>query len=344
MALPAGDHGRPGLLLSEDWVKKGVAIAILNAQDRKSLVLFALILVVCALFVSNAATAAVRARRTELGVLACLGWSRGRLFRVILWELGIIGLSAGIIGVGLAYPIAAITGLPFSWTRVGLVIPAAVMLALLAGVGPARRAARSDPGTAVIPAVATLSRANRPRRITTMAAMNLRRTPGRTLLASLSLGIGIAALTIIVGLTLAFRGAVVGSLLGDAVAVQVRAGDYVAVVMIVALGAFSVADMLYLNIQERAFEFAVLRATGWGEHHITRLVATEGALIGILGACAGAASGLAAVALFSRASSLPLVEVALGAALVGVIIAAASAVVPVTLLRRMPTAQLLARE
>jgi len=72
--LPAGRFGRPALMLREAWSKKGVAVTILDAVDRTSLLLFALILVVCALFAGNAASAAVRARRTELGVLACLGW------------------------------------------------------------------------------------------------------------------------------------------------------------------------------------------------------------------------------------------------------------------------------
>ena len=76
--LPAGRFGQPPLTLSENWVKKGVAVAILNAVDKTSVVLFTLILVVCVLFVGNAATAAVRGRRRELGVLAAsAGAGRG---------------------------------------------------------------------------------------------------------------------------------------------------------------------------------------------------------------------------------------------------------------------------
>ena len=59
--LPAGRFGQPGLRLTEGWVHKGVAVAILTAVDRKSVVLFTLILIVCVLFVANSATAAVRA-------------------------------------------------------------------------------------------------------------------------------------------------------------------------------------------------------------------------------------------------------------------------------------------
>ncbi len=81
--LAAGKFGRPELRLTEGWTLKGVGVAIIKAVDRKSLVLFVLILVVCALFLVNAVTAAVRERRRELAVLACLGWRRRRLAALI---------------------------------------------------------------------------------------------------------------------------------------------------------------------------------------------------------------------------------------------------------------------
>jgi predicted lysophospholipase L1 biosynthesis ABC-type transport system permease subunit len=122
-------------------------------------VLFALILIVCMLFVANSASTSVRGRRRELGVLACLGWTRPRLFTAVLSELAAIGLAAGLL-----------------------------------------------------------------------------RTPGRALVGAVSLAVGITALTILAAVTIAFRGVVVGSLLGNAVAVQVRGVDYIAVTATVALG------------------------------------------------------------------------------------------------------------
>src|ERR1022692_3607534 len=55
IALPAGSYGRPALTLNESWVRKAVALVILNAVDGKSLALFVLILIVCAFFLANAA-------------------------------------------------------------------------------------------------------------------------------------------------------------------------------------------------------------------------------------------------------------------------------------------------
>ncbi|MCW3004329.1 MAG: hypothetical protein JWQ20_3627, partial [Conexibacter sp.] len=151
--LPAGRDGRPALALHEGWIKKGVAVAILTAVDRKSLILFGLVLVVCALFCLNAASAAVRTRSAELGVLACVGWPARRLFLYLLTEVGIVGLAAGVLGTVVALPVGALLGLPVSGSRALVAIPAATMLALVAGLVPAARAARSDPLEAVRPAV-----------------------------------------------------------------------------------------------------------------------------------------------------------------------------------------------
>jgi putative ABC transport system permease protein len=105
--VPAGKFGQPPLTLSQDWVKEGVAVAILSEVDKASVVLYILILVVCVLFVANAGTAAVRGRRRELGVLAAVGWRRSRLFATVLGELAGIGLAAGMAAAAIAVPISA---------------------------------------------------------------------------------------------------------------------------------------------------------------------------------------------------------------------------------------------
>jgi putative ABC transport system permease protein len=344
ISLPAGKFGQPRLNLILDWVKKGVAVAILSAVDRQSVLLFGLILVVCVLFVGNAATAAVRGRRQELGVLACLGWRKPRLFAVVLGEIAAIGVVAGLLSAAIALPVSAAAGLSASLGRALLAVPAATLVAILAGAVPAWLAARAVPAAAVRPAVLAAGRGHHPRGITTLAVLNAARTPGRTLVGVASLAVGIAALTLLAAVTVAFRGVVIGTLLGDAIAVQARGIDYVAITATVLLGVLAVADVLFLNIRERAPELAVLRSLGWRESTLARLVVAEGAVIGLLGSLAGAGLGLLAVAWFAGQVSHRMIAVAVAAAVLGMLITAAVAFVPAALLRRMPTAYLLAEE
>ena len=344
IALPADKYGTPALLLSEDWIKEGVAVTILDAVDRSSVTLFVLILVVCALFVANSATAAVRGRRRELGVLAALGWTRPRLFAVVLGEVAMIGMIAGILGALLAPPLAAALGLHASPARAALAIPVAMALVVVAGAAPAWLAARADPVAAVRPPALAVRRARQPSGITGLALVNVLRTPGRTLVGALSLAVGVTALTLLIGVTLAFRGAVSGTLLGDYVTVQVRGVDYIAVATTVTLGVLAIADAMLISITERAPELATIRAFGWPERALRRMVITEGALAGIAGSVIGAVIGLAGAAVFAGQLP-PLLYAAAGtAAAVGMLVTCAAALLPAHLLRRLPAAQLLAQE
>jgi len=342
--LPAGKFGQPALTLSENWVKKGVAVAILTAIDKNSLVLFVLILVVCVLFVANSASAAIRARRRELGVLACLGWTRPRLFTAVLGELAAIGLAAGLLGATAALPLSSALGLHASPGRAALAVPIAVAVALIAGLAPAWLAATAQPVASVRPPVLAVRRARQPGGITALAAVNVLRTPGRALVGAISLAVGITALTILAALTFAFRGVLVGSLLGNAVAVQVRGVDYIAVSATVTLGVLAVADVVFLNIRERAPELATIRAFGWPEAALSRLVITEATIIGLTGSLAGAALGLAVAATFAGQLPVALYLIAAAAVTVGVLVTTGSALLPARALRRLPVAHLLAEE
>ncbi|MEV0129812.1 FtsX-like permease family protein [Dactylosporangium sp. NPDC050688] len=344
VTLAAGRYQRPELRVTEHWVKKGVAASIITAVDRKSAVLFGLVLVVCALFVANAVAAGVRDRRTELATLAALGWPAHRIFAAVLGEVATIGAAAGLGALALAGPLGALLDVRTTWTQALLAVPTAVVLSLLAGLLPALGAARGRPAHGMRPAVARPRRAGRPRGPLTMGLLNLVRVPGRTALGAGALATGIAAATVLGAITFTFHGAIVGTLLGDAVSLRVRAVDTIAVAATILLGVLAVADVLYLNIRDRAAELATLRATGWTAAALARLVAAEGLGIGLLGGALGAALGVAGAAWLVGDLTAGLLTTAAWAVAAGAALATCAALVPAVLLQRLPTAQLLADE
>lgn len=344
VSVPAGDYGRPALKLAEPWVEKGVATAVVSALDRKTVALAVMVLVACALAVGNAVSAGVRTQVTELGVLACLGWPRHRLFGLVLCESVPLGLAAGLGGTLLSLALAPLLGVHPETSAVLLALPCAVLLTLLASLLPAWRATRAEPAAAVRPAVlGGAVRRVRPRGIAGLAFGNLLRVPGRTLLGALSLAIGVAACTGLAVIETDFHGQVTGTVLGDAVTVQVAGVDLLAAAIIALLGAVSVADVLYLDIRERSAEFALLGATGWNAALLTRLAGYEAVGMGVLGSVLGAGLGFGAAGF---AGTVPLgvyLTVAL-VALGGVVLTVLAALIPAWSLRRLPTARLLAEE
>jgi putative ABC transport system permease protein len=342
--LAAGKFGRPPLTLREGWVKKGVAVIILSALDRKSLALFVLVLVISALFLANGALAAVRTRRSEIGTLLSMGWTQRVIFRTVLGEVLLIGLMAGLVGAGIAAALVSVLDLRIGLARTLLVAPIAVVVSLLAGLPPAWRAARSLPLDAVRSSVTTRGGGRSARHIATMAVVELFRVPGRTLLAAAGLFIGVGALALLLAVQVAFRGALIGTLLGNFVSVQVRGVDLASVALAVALAGLCVADVLFLNIRERAPEVVTLRATGWGGAHLGRLVAYEGLGIGVLGSVPGAVLGVLVAALATGGVGARVIMAGVMAAVAGVAVAVAASVVPATVVGRAPPPTVLAEE
>ncbi|MGW1185316.1 FtsX-like permease family protein [Streptomyces drozdowiczii] len=342
--LGPGSFGRSALDLTEGWSVKGVAVAVVEAADRKSVLLSALVLVVCALFLLNAVGAGVRDRRKELAVLGCLGWSRPRITALILTETALAGTAAGVLGAVLSYALAPPLGIAVTPARAALAIPVALAVCLLAALPPALRATTRHPAEALRPPVRASRRPHRRRTLASLASANLARVPGRTALGALSLAVGVCAVTAVAAILTSFDDHVVGTALGDAVALRVRGVDIAAALGTTLLGALSVADIVFLGIRERASEFALLRATGWSGAHLVRLVLHEAVLLGLLGAGAGAAAGAAAVAWLTGSVTAALAGTAATAAAGGVLLTAVAALGPVTALLRLPTAPLLAED
>ena len=108
---------------------------------------------------------------------------------------------------------------------------------------------------------------------------------------------------------------------------QVRSVDLIAAVLALLLGAFSVADVLAVNLRDRAGEQAVLAATGWRPATLFRLAFTEGMVVGVVGAIAGGAVGLGLAAILTG-SALAVAPAAILAAVIGLVLVGAVLMVP----------------
>jgi len=288
---PAGQFGRPQLELTELWSRIGASEAVSVAIDAKTRVLTVLVLVLGTVFTGSAVAASVRARRPELAVLACTGWPARSLAGLILAECALLGAAAGAGGAVLAVVLSPLTGTRFGPGTYAGIAGLAVLLTCVAGIYPALQAARAHPGaaTAQIPG-RNRRRGSRTsaRTLTRLAAANIVRVPGRSVLAAAGVALAVAGLTLIAVLVTAFHGQTAGTLLGQAIIVQVHAADYLAAGICAVLGLALAGDIAYTATRDRAGEHALLRATGWTPADLTRLAGLETALTATAGAVTGA--------------------------------------------------------
>jgi putative ABC transport system permease protein len=141
-----------------------------------------------------------------------------------------------------------------------------------------------------------------------------------------------------------FHGRAVGTLLGDAVAVEVRAPDVAAVLVTAALAGVGIAHLIGTEIRERATEFAGLRAIGWTEATIARLVVTHAALVALAGAALGAGLAWWFVESAFGGATRPMALAIVGAGGLAVVGAALFALIPARRLRDLGTAFVLAED
>jgi lipoprotein-releasing system permease protein len=97
------------------------------------------------------------------------------------------------------------------------------------------------------------------------------------------------------------------------------------VTVVVALG---IASVLVVSVVQKRKEIGILRAIGATRAQMLRVFLLQGAIVGILGALAGSALGLALVSFFSRvlrsASGTPLFTLEFDVHLIGIFVASAA--------------------
>jgi hypothetical protein len=340
---PAGQYGRPRLELAEMWSRIGAAEVISSAIDQKTRLLMLLVLVLGTAFTASAVAASVRVRRPELAVLACTGWPRRSLFGLILAECALLGCASGIGGAALAAALAQPAGARFgAGTYLALAVATAA-LTCLAGLYPALMAARAHPGTAT----ATVPGGRHYRKLKVgslarLAVVNVARVPGRSLLAAAGVALAVAGLTLLAVLTITFHGAASGTLLGQAIIVQVHAADYAAAGTCAVLGLALAGDIYYTATRDRAGEHALLRATGWTNSDLTRLGAAETAITAVAGAVTGCAVPVLGVWLATGTAPAGAIAAAAGIGAVAVALTMLASLAPARQLMRTPPARHLA--
>ena len=227
-----------------------------------------------------------------------------------------------------------------------LAVPAAMLVALVAGLAAASAASRTPALEAVRPTGGSSrgSVARPVHGIGRFAVRSVLAAPGRAALTGAAVAVATAALAVLLVIQFEFSGQAVGTLLGNAIALQVRGADLVAVAGILVLAGVGVGHAGALEVRERASEPVMLRVTGWRDGHLSRLIVAQGLLIGIVGALLGAGAALVFAHQVLGGITLTAWLTSAAAGVVGIAAAVLGSITPARLLARTPATVVLAEE
>ena len=341
--LAAGHFGQPAMNVTQGWVRLGVDSLIIQGLSSEDQVLAVLVLVAAVLFAGSATAVAVQGRRREIATLRTVGWARGDVARLVVGECVAIGAVAGVVGLGVLVVAVAASGLVIPATRFALVVPAAIVVAALGAGLPAWHSGVAAPIEPLRGPALALGRRRSVSSPGALAAANVSRLRGRSLVAVTNLALAVLVLSVVVGVVVAFGGGVAHSLLGNAVAFQVRGAELVSAGLVVAIGAVAVADVQVAELRDRAAELALLAAVGWTPGQIARLALRESALLAAAGALLGALAGLGILLGLGGQIGSSLVSVALAAA-IGAALAMVGVLLPLRRQARLQPAGALSGE
>jgi putative ABC transport system permease protein len=281
--LPAGLHGRPPLRVDEVWYRSDIETTVWSGLGPDSIVLAELELLAGEMVIAWGTWRLMRARRGELATLRALGWRRGQLGRQLLAEFALTAVVAVAAAVLAGYAIgAALAGRPDrAWLL--LSIPAVIAVVVVETRWPllrtmARVLAEPLPRGRPRWAPARQRRRAQPAR----SVRRLLRTPSRMLLSTFVIAVGCVALSLEVAARWAFAGAAT-PWTERPVSWQGTVVDDAAVLLVVLMATFTVADLALLTLRERAVEVRTLRAIGWSASDLARLTLQNALWPGLAG-------------------------------------------------------------
>jgi ABC-type antimicrobial peptide transport system permease subunit len=171
----------------------------------------AIAIIIGGLGMMNAMVMSVMERTREIGTLRALGWTRGRVMRLIMGEALVLSLLGGLVGIALGI---GLTELAASAPGVGAFLEGiyspslfaqgmvtAILLGAIGGAYPARRAANLLPVEALRYEGGGSGEGGKVPRFGGQAFRNLWRRRTRTILSASGIGIGVATLVALGGMS-----------------------------------------------------------------------------------------------------------------------------------------------
>jgi hypothetical protein len=275
--------------VEQPWIKLGSSITIFKESKVGLSGVVASVIAVAIVYVFSSTLIMMYARKKEFAVLLAVGWRPKQLTRLLFMESALIGLFVSLMSwliLGIMYMIHDV---PTSAWRMLLIGVFGISIYLLGSLIPGLLVRKISPyETMKAGEVARPKRYYFPTRsIFSMSFKSFVARWRRGILSILSIALPTGLLIFFLHVTFQLRGTMYTTWLGEYIALEVSAMHYIAMGVALAIAILTTAEIIWQNVAERQPEIAVLKAVGWQNRTIRKMVLMEGAFNGLLAGLLG---------------------------------------------------------
>lgn len=275
--------------IEQPWVKLGSTFTIFDETKIGFSGVIASVIAVAIVYVFTTNIVSLLARRKEFAILLAVGWRPAQLSKMIFYESGLLGAFASVMALTMLGIVHVTQGTETSLPRVVLVGIFGLIIYGLGAIIPAYLARRITPFEAIQSGEMTKSarRLTKTQGVTSMAISYLFGKFQRTLLSIIAIALPTSLLSFFIFISFRLKGVMFTTWLGQYTALEVGPSHYWAMGIAFLIAILTTAEIMWHNVTERKPEIALLKAIGWRNGTVRKLIITEGIYTGVLAGLLG---------------------------------------------------------
>ncbi|WP_164462071.1 ABC transporter permease [Bacillus sp. FJAT-42376] len=268
--------------IEQPWIKIGSSFAIFKEAKAGLSAVIGSVILVAIVYVFSSNLMMMYARKKEFAVLLSLGWRPGQLSKLLFLESTILGLIVSVISWLILGWITITNDLKTDAVRVLLIGFFGLLIYWLGTIIPSLAVRRIKPYESM--KAGEISNQKRYVKTDHLAGMSLNYMLARwkrSLLAIASIAVPSAMFMFFIFITFRLRGVMYTTWLGQYVAVEIGVMQYVAMGIAFLIAILTTVEIIWQNVVERQPELAVMKAIGWRNGTIRKMILLEGAINGL---------------------------------------------------------------
>jgi hypothetical protein len=276
--------------IEQPWIKIGSSFSIFAESKVGMSGVIGSVIIVAIVYVFSSNIIMMYARKKEFAVLLSVGWRPNQLMKLLFVEASLVGLFVTIMSWFILGLIYVIYDVETSLVRILLIGLFGLAIYLLGALIPGLLVRKISPyETIKTGEIAKQKRFLRTKTVLSMSFNNILTKWKRSILSIIAIALPTSLLIFFLFITLRLRGVMYTTRLGDFVAMEVGPMHYIAMGVAISIAILTTAEIIWQNVSERQPELAVLKALGWQNKTVRKMVWFEGALCGLFAGIIGIA-------------------------------------------------------